>query len=174
MQKIRNFTVLPALPEPLSALRTIAQNMFWCWNYEFIELFRQIDPEKWEQCGHNPVKLLGSVSQTRLNDLATMQGYIYQLKQAQEKLNHYLSSPGWFDKDWANGKKPIIAYFSFEFGIHESLPIYSGGLGILAGDHLKSASDLGLPLVGVGLMYQKGYFRQYLNADGWQQERYRQ
>ncbi|OHB61505.1 MAG: alpha-glucan phosphorylase [Planctomycetes bacterium GWF2_42_9] len=172
MQKIRNFTVLPALPESLSALRTIANNMYWCWNYEFIELFRQIDPEKWEQCGHNPVKLLGSVSQNRLNDLATMQGYIYQLKHAQEKLNHYLASPGWFDKDWSNGKKPVIAYFSFEFGIHESLPIYSGGLGILAGDHLKSASDLGLPLVGVGLMYQKGYFRQYLNADGWQQERY--
>ncbi|HBG26386.1 MAG TPA: alpha-glucan phosphorylase [Phycisphaerales bacterium] len=172
MQKIRNFTVLPALPESLLGLRDIANNMFWSWNYEFIELFRQIDPEKWEQCGHNPVKLLGSVNQNRLNDLSTMQGYIYQLKQAQEKLSHYTSSPGWFDKDWTNGRKPVIAYFSFEFGIHESLPIYSGGLGILAGDHLKSASDLGLPLIGVGLMYQKGYFRQYLNADGWQQERY--
>jgi glycogen phosphorylase len=172
MQKIRSFTVLPALPESLKALRTIAHNMFWSWNPEFVELFRQIDLEKWNQCGHNPVKLLGSVSQIRLDDLASKQGFIYQLKQAQEKLEHYLNSPGWFDKVWTKTPKPVIAYFSLEFGVHECLPIYSGGLGILAGDHLKSASDLGLPLVGVGLMYQKGYFRQYLNADGWQQERY--
>ncbi|MBU2595983.1 MAG: alpha-glucan family phosphorylase [Planctomycetes bacterium] len=172
MQKIRNFTVLPSLPETLKGLRAIAHNMFWSWNPEFVELFRQIDPEKWEQCGHNPVKLLGTVNQSRFNDLATMQGFIYQLKQAEEKLNHYLTSPGWFDGTWTKEKKPVIAYFSLEFGIHEALPIYSGGLGILAGDHLKSASDLNIPLVGVGLMYQKGYFRQYLNADGWQQERY--
>jgi len=172
MQKIRNFTVLPSLPEQLKGLRAIAHNMFWSWNPEFIELFRQIDPEKWELCGHNPVKLLGTVSQSRLNDLASMQGYIYQLKQAEEKLNHYTTSPGWFDRIWTKEHKPVIAYFSLEFGVHESLPVYAGGLGILAGDHLKSASDLGLPLVGVGLMYQKGYFRQYLNADGWQQERY--
>jgi starch phosphorylase len=172
MARIRNFTVLPALPEALRGLRAIAQNMFWSWNPEFIELFRQIDPEKWEQCGHNPIKLLGAVSQTRLNDLAEKQGFTYQLKQAEEKLEHYVSSPGWFDKVWNKTPKPVIAYFSLEFGIHESLPIYAGGLGILAGDHLKSASDLGLPLVGMGLMYQKGYFRQYLNADGWQQERY--
>ena len=172
MQKIRNFTVLPSLPEQLKGLRAIAHNMFWSWNPEFIELFRQIDSEKWEQSGHNPVKLLGTVSQSRLNDLATMQGYIYQLKQAEEKLNHYTTSPGWFDRIWNKEHKPVIAYFSLEFGVHESLPVYAGGLGILAGDHLKSASDLGLPLVGVGLMYQRGYFRQYLNADGWQQERY--
>jgi starch phosphorylase len=172
MQKIRNFTVLPSLPEPLKALRTIAHNMFWCWNPEFAELFRQIDHESWSKCGHNPIKLLGSVSQNRLNDLAVKQGYLYQLQQAQEKLDHYLNSPGWFDKIWTKPAKPVIAYFSLEFGIHESLPIYAGGLGILAGDHLKSASDLNLPLIGVGLLYQKGYFRQYLNADGWQQERY--
>ncbi len=172
MQKIRNFTVLPSLPEPLKGLRTIAHNMFWSWNPEFIELFRQIDPEKWEQCAHNPVKMLGIVNQSRFDDLASMQGFIYQLKQAEDKLNHYLTSPGWFDGTWNKDKKPVIAYFSLEFGIHEALPIYSGGLGILAGDHLKSASDLNIPLVGVGLMYQKGYFRQYLNADGWQQERY--
>ncbi len=172
MQKIRNFTVLPSLPEQLKGLRAIAHNMFWSWNPEFIELFRQIDSEKWEQSGHNPVKLLGTVSQSRLNDLAAMQGYIYQLKQAEEKLNHYTTSPGWFDRIWNKEHKPVIAYFSLEFGVHESLPVYAGGLGILAGDHLKSASDLGLPLVGVGLMYQRGYFRQYLNADGWQQERY--
>ncbi|MBN1787150.1 MAG: alpha-glucan family phosphorylase [Sedimentisphaerales bacterium] len=172
MQKIRNFTVLPSLPQSLKALRTIAHNMFWCWNPEFAELFRQIDHDRWHACGHNPVKLLGTVSQSRLNDLAAKQGFIYQLTQAEEKLQHYLNSPGWFDKVWTRESRPVIAYFSLEFGIHESLPIYSGGLGILAGDHLKSASDLNLPLVGVGLLYQKGYFRQYLNADGWQQERY--
>ncbi|MGB8227070.1 MAG: alpha-glucan family phosphorylase, partial [Sedimentisphaerales bacterium] len=172
MPRIRNFTVLPALPEALKGLRVIAQNMFWSWNPEIIELFRQIDPEKWEQSGHNPIRLLGLVSQTRLNDLAEKQGFTYQLKQAQEKLEHYISSPGWFDKVWDKTPKPVIAYFSLEFGIHESLPVYAGGLGILAGDHLKSASDLGLPIAAVGLMYQKGYFRQYLNADGWQQERY--
>ncbi|MDD5134370.1 MAG: alpha-glucan family phosphorylase, partial [Phycisphaerae bacterium] len=172
MQKIRNFTVLPALPDTLKPLRKIAGNMFWSWNPEIVELFRQIDPEKWNQCGHNPVKLLGTVSQSRLNDLSTKQGYLYQLKQAQEKLEHYMTSDGWFDKVWSKPQKPVIAYFSLEFGIHECLPVYSGGLGILAGDHLKSASDLSLPLVAMGLMYQKGYFRQYLNADGWQQERY--
>ncbi|MGA2915874.1 MAG: alpha-glucan family phosphorylase [Sedimentisphaerales bacterium] len=172
MPRIRNFTVLPALPETLRPLRDIAQNMFWSWNPEFIELFRQIDPEKWEQSGHNPVKLLGMVNQSRFNDLAEKQGFIYQLKQAQEKLEHYINSTGWFEKVWNKTPKPVIAYFSLEFGVHESLPIYAGGLGILAGDHLKSASDLGLPLVGMGLMYQRGYFRQYLNADGWQQERY--
>jgi len=172
MQKIRNFTVLPSLPEALKPLRTIAHNMFWSWNPEIIELFRQIDPEKWQQSGHNPIKMLGIVNQSRLNDLSTKQGYLYQLKQAQDKLEHYMTSPGWFDRVWNKPQKPVIAYFSLEFGIHECLPVYSGGLGILAGDHLKSASDLGLPLVAMGLMYQKGYFRQYLNADGWQQERY--
>ncbi|MCD4830423.1 MAG: alpha-glucan family phosphorylase [Anaerohalosphaeraceae bacterium] len=172
MHKIRNFTVLPSLPEPLEPLEELSCNLFWAWNPEIVELFRQIDPEMWEQFGHNPVKLLGSVSQTRLNDLAANPGYLYQLKQAQEKLQLYMDSPVWFDKVWTQGQKPLIAYFSFEFGLHESVPIYSGGLGILAGDHLKSASDLGLPLTGIGLLYQKGYFRQYLNADGWQQERY--
>lgn len=172
MQRIRSFTVLPALPEPLKVLRAVAGNMYWSWNPEFIDLFRQIDPEKWNQCGHNPVKLLGSVNQIRLDDLASKQGFVYQLKQAQEKLEHYTAAPGWFDKVWTKTERPVIAYFSLEFGVHESLPIYAGGLGILAGDHLKSASDLNVPIVGVGLMYQKGYFRQYLNADGWQQERY--
>ncbi len=172
MHKIRNFTVLPSLPEQLAELQTIAKNMFWAWNPETIELFRQIDSELWEQCGHNPIKLLGSVSQERLDSLAENEGFLYQLRGAAEKLDFYLNSPTWYDKVGSQSTKPAIAYFSFEFGIHECLPIYSGGLGILAGDHLKSASDLGVPLVGVGLLYQQGYFRQYLNADGWQQERY--
>jgi starch phosphorylase len=167
------YTVKPSLPEPLKDLQAIASNMFWSWNMEFVELFRRIDYGLWVQYVHNPMKMLGTVSQARLEDLAQNEGFIYQLQQAKKKLDDSLNAPTWYDKVYANQTdKPLIAYFSAEFGIHECLPIYSGGLGILAGDHLKSASDLGVPLIGVGLMYQKGYFRQYLNSDGWQQEHY--
>ena len=172
MQTIRTFTVKPSLPKPLHDLQLIAENLFWSWNGEFVDLFRRVDYELWKQCVHNPIKMLGAVSQARLEDLAQNEGFLYQLQQAKEKLDEHLNAPTWFDKVYAKTTKPLIAYFSAEFGIHESLPIYSGGLGILAGDHLKSASDLGVPLVGIGLMYQKGYFRQYLNTDGWQQEHF--
>jgi len=172
MQTVRTFTVKPSLPESLGDLKVVTHNMFWSWNAEIADLFRRIDYDLWKQYIHNPVKLLGSVSQARLEDLARNEGFVYQLHQAKAKLEEILRAPSWFDKIYDKGTKPLIAYFSAEFGIHESLPIYSGGLGILAGDHLKSASDLGVPLVGVGLLYQKGYFRQYLNTDGWQQEHY--
>ncbi len=172
MQKVRSFTILPSLPEQLKDLKRVAQNMFWCWNDEFVDLFKRIDSKLWEECGHNPIKLLGTVSQARLEDLARNDGFIYQVNQMVEKMEVELEAPTWYDKINGDNPKPVIAYFSAEFGIHESLPIYSGGLGILAGDHLKSASDLGIPLVGVGLLYQNGYFRQYLNTDGWQQEHY--
>ncbi|GAG84055.1 unnamed protein product, partial [marine sediment metagenome] len=108
----------------------------------------------------------------QLEALAENQGFVCELQRAVEKLKAYLDGPTWFEKVSSKGTRPIIAYFSAEFGVHECLPFYAGGLGILAGDHLKSASDLGIPLVGVGLLYQKGYFRQYLNIDGWQQEVY--
>jgi starch phosphorylase len=169
------YTVKPSLPKPLEDLRLVASNLFWCWNMEFVELFRRIDYGLWVQHNHNPMKMLGMVSQARLEDLAQNEGFLYQLEQAKKKLDDFLNAPSWFEKVYASktaGDKPLIAYFSAEFGIHECLPIYSGGLGILAGDHLKSASDIGLPLVGVGLLYQKGYFRQYLNTEGWQQEHY--
>ncbi len=172
MQTVRTFTVKPSLPESLGDIKVIANNMFWSWHGEITDIFRRIDYDLWKQYKHNPVKLLGSVSQARLEDLAQNEGFIYQLKQARAKLEDYLNAPSWFDKVYNKDPKPLIAYFSAEFGIHECLPIYSGGLGILAGDHLKSASDLGVPLIAVGLMYQKGYFRQYLNTDGWQQEHY--
>ncbi len=172
MPSVRNFTVLPALPDSLQGLDVIARNMFWAWNSQFVELFRRIDPDLWTSCAHNPVKLLGSVSQTRLQTLARNESFLDELRRASELLQSYLNAPTWYDRVCAGTEKATIAYFSAEFGIHECLPIYSGGLGILAGDHLKSASDLGIPLVGVGLMYQKGYFRQYLNIDGWQQEAY--
>ncbi|MBE0535998.1 MAG: alpha-glucan family phosphorylase [Phycisphaerae bacterium] len=172
MRTVRTFVVKPTLPKPLENLRLIANNLFWTWNSEFTELFKRIDNNLWQECTHNPVKLLGTVSQARLEDLAENEGFLYQLQQATEKLQESLNAPTWYDKVYAKASKPVIAYFSAEFGIHECLPIYSGGLGILAGDHLKSASDLGVPLVGVGLLYQKGYCRQYLNTDGWQQEHY--
>lgn len=172
MRKVRTFTVKPSLPETLKGLNQIANNLFWTWNAEYAELFKRIDRNLWEQCNHNPVKLLGTVSQARLEDLSYNEGFVYQLGQVVEKLNETLAMPTWYDKVYSKGTKPVIAYFSAEFGIHECLPIYSGGLGMLAGDHLKSASDLGVPLIGVGLLYQKGYFRQYLNTDGWQQEHY--
>ncbi|MHC4123260.1 MAG: alpha-glucan family phosphorylase [Planctomycetota bacterium] len=172
MPAVRSFIVLPALPEPLEDLERIARNMFWTWNPDFVGLFKRIDAKLWELCGHNPVKFLGSVSQHRLETLAENQGFLCEVQHAVEKLDNYLSRPTWFEKVAGKADKTIIAYFSAEFGINECLPIYSGGLGILAGDHLKSASDLGVPLVGVGLLYQKGYFRQYLNVDGWQQEVY--
>jgi starch phosphorylase len=172
MPTVRSFTVLPALPEPLKDLEVIAANMFWSWNSEFVELFKRIDANLWSSCGHNPVRLLGSVSQTKLDALAENEGFLGQLQRASEKLKVYLGRPTWYEKVCSTSDEPVIAYFSAEFGIHECLPIYAGGLGILAGDHLRSASDLGVPLVGVGLLYQKGYFRQYLNIDGWQQEIY--
>lgn len=173
VKTVRTFTVKPSLPEPLSDLYVIAHNLYWSWHYEISDIFRRIDYDLWKQCGHNPVRMLGLVSQARLEDLARNDGFLYQVKQARQVLEQTLTAPSWFEKIYLKeGQNPLIAYFSAEFGIHECLPIYSGGLGILAGDHLKSASDLGMPLVGVGLLYQKGYFRQYLNTDGWQQEHY--
>ena len=172
MPKVCSFTVLPALPDALKALESIARNLFWCWNTDFIELFKRIDSNLWTASGHNPVKLLGSLSQQRLDELAKNQPFLSEMQRAEEKLKAYLDGPTWFEKTYSKSTKPIIAYFCAEFGIHECLPFYSGGLGILAGDHLKSASDLGVPLVGVGLLYQRGYFRQYLDLEGWQQEVY--
>jgi len=172
MPSVRSFTVLAALPDTLTELDVLARNVFWSWNPQCIELFRRIDPAQWAASGHNPVRLLGSVSQSRLEALAENGSFVNEVKRCTESLSAYLQAPSWFEKVCGTGSDMVIAYFSAEFGLHESLPIYAGGLGILAGDHLKSASDLGIPIVGVGLMYQKGYFRQYLNVDGWQQEAY--
>jgi starch phosphorylase len=172
MPKVRSITILPALPESLANLETIANNMFWSWDADAEALFQRIDCNLWAASGRNPTRLLGSLSQDRLTELADNEGFLSELRRIAEKLNSYLERPSWFEKVCSESDKPSVAYFSAEFGIHESIPTYAGGLGILAGDHLKSASDLGIPLVGVGLLYQKGYFRQYLNVDGWQQELY--
>jgi starch phosphorylase len=172
VRKFRSFNVVPSLPPRLQPLRDIAFNLWWTWNPEAHELFRRIDRQLWEEVEHNPVKLLGSVTQERLNQLLETESFLAHMDKISDRLNHYMKDTTWYRKNHAGQKEMRIAYFSTEFGIHECLPIYSGGLGVLAGDHIKSASDLGLPLVGVGLLYRHGYLRQYLNRDGWQQETY--
>ncbi|MBN2288438.1 MAG: alpha-glucan family phosphorylase [Candidatus Glassbacteria bacterium] len=173
MKKITEFSVVPVLPEKLAVLRELACNLYWDWNYDIIDLFRRMDSELWESTRHNPVMMLATVSQETLNALAGDDGFLSQLEGVKSKLDEYLGDQKtWFRKNHGQDSGLQAAYFSAEFGITECLPIYSGGLGILAGDHLKSASDLGVPLVGMGLMYQHGYFRQYLNIDGYQQEAY--
>ena len=169
---LHRFTVVPSLPEELAALHRIAYNLWWTWEPAAIELFKRLDPDLWKTTRHNPVEVIGILQQTTLESLITDDGFMSHLAQVDEKLSEYLSAKTWFEKHHTVDPARRIAYFSMEFGLHESLPVYSGGLGILAGDHLKSASDLGLPLVGVGLLYRQGYFRQYLNIEGWQQEFY--
>jgi starch phosphorylase len=172
---IRTFTVLPHLPGRLQALHKIAYNLWWSWNHEAVSLFRRIDDDLFEKLENSPVKLLGAVGQDRLEQLLHDEGFLAHMDRVSAALDSYLNGHTWFQETYGDSEEARdyrIGYFSAEFGIHESIPIYSGGLGVLAGDHLKAASDLGLPLVGVGLMYREGYFRQYLNVDGWQQERY--
>lgn len=170
MNIVKKLVVVPRLPAALERLKPLAYNIWWSFDQEGRELFRRLDPDLWERLGHNPVHMLGSVSQDRLNVLADDEGFLSQLNRTWQRLQDYLNSSHRFSHREAEGQ--VLAYFSAEFGLTEALPIYSGGLGVLSGDHLKAASDLGLPLVAVGLLYREGYFRQYLNADGWQQESY--
>jgi starch phosphorylase len=170
---VKTFQVRASLPERLAALDEVAYNLRWSWDHESISLFRRLDPELWERTGHNPVHLLGSVSQERLHEVANDEAFLAHLDRVKRDLDAYVGGNGtWYAKQHGAADRPLVAYFSMEFGLTECLPNYSGGLGMLAGDHLKSASELGIPLVGVGLLYQKGYFRQYLSPEGWQQERY--
>ncbi len=169
---IRSFTVLPCLPDRLRPLQKLAYNLWWSWNADAVALFRRINPDLFEALDHSPIRLLGSTDQKRFEQLEHDDGFLAHMDRVATALDHYLQAPTWFQETFPSDRDTRIAYFSAEFGIHESIPVYSGGLGVLAGDHLKSASDLGLPLVGVSLMYRQGYFRQYLDVDGWQQERY--
>jgi starch phosphorylase len=171
-RSIRTFTVMPHLPPRLQALQKLAYNMWWCWNHEAISLFRRLDPDLFEAVEHSPVKLLGALEQSRMEQLLRDDGFLAHMDRVEEVLDAYLGATTWYQETYGAQTDCRIAYFSAEFGLHESVPVYSGGLGVLAGDHMKSASDLGIPLSGVGLMYREGYFRQYLNVDGWQQERY--
>ncbi|MBI2374045.1 MAG: alpha-glucan family phosphorylase [Deltaproteobacteria bacterium] len=170
--KLRTLRVAPDLPTPLFALESLALNLYWDWNPDLASLFARIDPELWESTGQNPTQLLGQISQARLLQLSADRAFLAHLARATSTLERYRTEPRWFQQLHKESREVRIAYFCAEFGLTGCMPIYSGGLGILAGDHLKSASDLGLPLVGVGLLYQEGYFRQYLNHAGWQGETY--
>ncbi|GAB2601342.1 glycosyltransferase family 1 protein [Streptomyces capparidis] len=180
MKAIRRFTVRTVLPEPLRPLTELAQNLRWSWSPETRDLFQSVDPDIWRATGGDPVRLLGEVPAERLTALARDRRFLRRLATVTEDLHDYLTNPRWYqgavaEGAAAGGTSPLpsaIAYFSPEFGITAALPQYSGGLGILAGDHLKSASDLGVPVVGVGLLYRHGYFRQSLSREGWQQEHY--
>jgi starch phosphorylase len=172
MATVSKYTVVPRVPERLNALREIASNLWWCWNHDAIDLFHRVDRDLWTQVNQNPCAMLGKVSQLRLEDLADDDSFLAHMDRVVAKLHAYMNSNSWAERNPDACPDFCVAYMSAEFGLHESLRIYSGGLGVLAGDHLKAASDLGLPLVGIGMLYREGYFSQYLSSDGWQQETY--
>ncbi len=183
VKAIRRFSVRTVLPAPIAALGDLASNLRWSWHTPTRELFAEIDPSRWTAVRRDPVALLSALSPAELAALAADEDFVARVRAAKADLDHYLEHPHWYQR-WADehgglgpdadggGIPRAIAYFSPEYGLTEVLPQYSGGLGILAGDHLKTASDLGVPLVGVGLFYKTGYFKQSLNRDGWQQETY--
>ncbi|MGK2965159.1 MAG: alpha-glucan family phosphorylase [Tepidiformaceae bacterium] len=171
LRATRTFVVEPPLPPELEPLRELAWNLRWTWDDDTVGLFRRISRDRWEASGHNPVKLLQETSAAEFSALAADHGFVSQLSHVREAFDHYMSRSPRATIE-STGEKEVIAYFSLEFALAECLANYSGGLGVLAGDHLKSASDLGLPLVGVGLLYRQGYFVQSLRPDGWQTEEY--
>ena len=169
---VHPYYVRPNMPNILEPLRDLANNYWYSWNWQVVQLFIRMDPNLWEESYQNPVAMLTRISQERLEELGSDDSFVANLRRVHEMYTRYQNETTWFDRYRVSETPPVIAYFSCEYGIAEGLPIYSGGLGILSGDHLKSSSDLGIPLVAIGLLYQEGYFRQYLNNDGWQQERY--
>jgi glycogen phosphorylase len=171
VRALRRLTVRASLPEALRPLSQLVTNLRWSWHPETRDLFEALDPELWGGCGGDPVKVLGEVSAERLAMLADDPEFLRRMQSVADDLRDYLDAPHWY-QSLGDQAPATIAYFSAEFGITEVLPQYSGGLGILAGDHLKAASDLGVPLIGVGLLYRSGYFSQSLSADGWQLEHY--
>ena len=174
MKPLRQFAIIPSLPIELEPLRELALNLWWTWDYEAIRLFRHLDTDLWEKTYHNPVHMLGIIPQERLDALARDEAFIAHLNLVVRKLQDYMTATSPYEKNLRdrNLDNLSIAYFSAEFGLTECLPIYSGGLGILAGDYLKSVSYVGLPMVGVGLLYQHGYFRHILTSEGWQMADY--
>jgi starch phosphorylase len=173
VRAIRRFTIHPVLPEPLAPLRELMLNLRWSWHSDTLDLFAAIDPDGWQRAGQDPVALLAEVPQERLAGLAADRRFLRRLGDAADELRDYRSGPRWYQSSAGLADGPAaVAYFSPEYGITAALPQYSGGLGILAGDHLKASSDLGVPLIGVGLLYRHGYFTQSLSAPGWQAERY--
>ena len=173
MNILGRLSIFPRIPEPITRLTELAYNLWWSWDADARALFEDIDPALWEQVGHNPVKFQREVSQNKLDAAATDGDYLKRYGDVMARFDAYMNpTKTWFSQEFPDSSDQVIAYFSAEFGLHEALPIYSGGLGILSGDHCKTASDLGLPFIGVGFLYPQGYFTQYINADGWQEARY--
>ena len=166
MKAKQEFKIVPSFPEKLAPLKRMSYNVLFSWRTSLRDLFQRMDPKLWEELGHNPVAFMGQISQERLEALVNDLGFMSNLEEEAHSFDKYMRAPKVGSPD------TCVAYFSAEFGLTTCVPIYSGGLGMLAGDHLKSASDLSIPLVGMGLLYQEGYFSQYLNNDGWQMERY--
>lgn len=166
--------VKPQLPKSIEKLGEISQNLWWSWNTEFLKIFKKIDIDLWERCGKNPVKFLKQVGQEKLEKASQDQEVLKMYKESVENYENYIKSKNtWFNKKYPENKEDVIAYFSAEYGLDETMPIYSGGLGILSGDHLKSSSDLGIPLVAIGLLYKNGYFNQKIDKNGNQQSEYK-
>lgn len=174
MPKIQSFTVISTLPDSLKPLRDLASNMWWTWNHGAREIFQRLARDRGPNSSINPMELVNSLSSEEIRSLESDSGFLAQLEDVTKSFQQYKADRTWWLENTGVDREQAIAYFSLEFALHESLTIYSGGLGVLAGDHLKASSDLGVPLVGVGLLYYEGYFSQYLNADGWQQESYPQ
>ncbi|HSL62285.1 MAG TPA: alpha-glucan family phosphorylase [Desulfotignum sp.] len=171
MQEMQIYKVYPAIPEPLAFLDYLARNLWWSWNDEAIDLFRRINPVQWESVGKNPVAFLARISQHRYEQLSRDDSFLGQLARVKVRFETMFSETSRI-RELDLGPRETVAYFSMEFGLHESMPFFAGGLGVLAGDHLKASSALGLPLTGIGLLFREGYFRQYLDHNGWQQETY--
>ena len=171
MRALRRFTVRAQLPGPLAPLETLATNLRWTWHPPTQDLFASLDERTWAAVNGDPVRLLGEIPTQRLSALAADETVVVRTRALAQDLRRYLDEPRWYQLR-PEALPAAIAYFSMEFGVSEVLPFYSGGLGVLAGDHLKAASDLGVPLIGVGLLYRSGYFRQSLSLDGWQLEHY--
>ena len=173
MYVFNKITVNPQLPKRIEKLSEISNNLWWSWNTEFLRLFKTIDNDLWETCEKNPVKFLKQVSQERLEAVSKNVEFLKEYDKLARQFEDYMNSKNtWFANNYPENKDDLIAYFSAEYGLDRTIPIYSGGLGILSGDHLKSASDLGIPLVAVGLLYKNGYFHQKINGYGDQETEY--
>ena len=173
MYLFNKITVKPQMPKNINRLDEIANNLWWSWNSEYLKLLKKMDKDLWETVGKNPVKFLKRVSQERIEKASNDSSFVKEYEKVLKNYQDYMSSKDtWFNKKYPENKNDLIAYFSAEYGLDETIPIYSGGLGILSGDHLKSASDLGLPIVGIGLLYKNGYFNQKIEGYGVQVSEY--
>ena len=169
---IREYEIQVSLPQELKVLESIANNLWWAWNTPATALFKSINPAMWDSSLHNPIAVISSIDKAKAQELITDAVFMSELNIVNQSFEQYMKLPRWYGSEYKDNSDMLVAYFSAEYGIHESVQLYSGGLGILSGDHCKSTSDMGIPLIAVGLLYRHGYFHQYTNSDGWQQEEY--